>query len=113
MSVDVNGLAGAAVTISVGEPWDFESADGPNVLNGVVIGARSFLGSRTGLELSVTPFDDRQRVVSDLFAVNRHEGYDDLPASLATGKMVHVNLIDPQGRHVLTGGMTVTGIVGR
>ena len=52
-------LVGRQVTVSVGEPWDFESPDGQGVLNGrivgIAMGKESDLRSQS-LRIQVTPF---------------------------------------------------------
>lgn len=52
-------LVGRLVSISVGEPWDFEGPDGPNALNGRITAVgqdeASDLGSQW-VEVEVTPF---------------------------------------------------------
>jgi hypothetical protein len=90
-------LAGQRVRISVGEPWDFESVDGPGVLAGRIVrvfhdsdGAGSRLGS---IEVEVTPFESEEGVrITRLTASQRYADETTMVEQLAAGEVAPANL---------------------
>lgn len=88
-------LVGRAVRVSVGEPWDFESADGPNALSGTVESVDLKGGDRAGQEvvLAVTPFRSKEgATVRRLRAVARYEDEEGIVEHLLRGEDAEVNL---------------------
>jgi hypothetical protein len=91
-------LLGQEVTISVGEPWDFESPDGENVLKGRVIEVLGAAGDgrEQRIRLEVTPFEapaaKTGRTVTHLVAERRHRDTPSVVEAIATGGRAVVNL---------------------
>ncbi len=88
-------LVGRRVAISVGEPWDFESADGAGTLNGEI--ARIAPGDgdndRYSIEVEVTPFESKEGVtVSRLRAYQRYEDETGILEQVAAGEVAPANL---------------------
>jgi len=83
------------VVISVGEPWDFESAAGAGTLNGEI--ARIAPGDgdndRYSIEVEVTPFESKEGVtVSRLRASQRYEDETGILEQVAAGEVAPANL---------------------
>lgn len=107
-------LVGKTVLISVGEPWDFESPDGDNVLRGRIRTVRpgeepgEAAGSLAGeeIELEVTPFSAKGGEVAWLLARARYSDQKGIIERLASGLDAEVNLhYDvPEGAGHLIGG---------
>ena len=89
-------LTGRRVEISVGEPWDFESPDGPNVLRGRIVEALSGASGEPGsqrLRIEVTPFQTGSgRHVRWLVARRRYSDRSGLIEQVATGEDADANL---------------------
>lgn len=92
-------LVGQRVRISVGEPWDFESADGPGALGGWivrVVHAADETGSaeRPGaIELEVTPFESKEGVrITKLTASQRYLDKTTMVEQVAAGEAAPANL---------------------
>jgi len=115
-------LAGKRVSISVGEPWDFESPDGQNVLRGKIVAVRRNPEAPHGQEvlLAVTPFTARTgHTVDRLVARARYEDEIGMVEHLARGEDAEANLSyseqvpegerDPRGTPKLIGGFRLQG----
>jgi hypothetical protein len=115
-------LAGRPVSISVGEPWDFESPDGQNVLRGEIVAVRENPAAPHGQEvlLAVTPFTARTgHAVDRLVARARYEDEVGIVEHLARGQDAEANLSyseqipegerDPKGTPKLVGGFRLQG----
>jgi hypothetical protein len=88
-------LVGRRVAISVGEPWDFESADGLGALNGKIARVAPGDGDegRQIIEVEVTPFESREGVtVSRLRARQRYEDETGIVEQVAAGEVAPANL---------------------
>lgn len=90
-------LAGQRVRISVGEPWNFESADGPGALAGRIVRVvheADGAGSRPGsIELEVTPFESKEGVrITRLAASQRYADETTMVEQLAAGETAPANL---------------------
>ncbi len=112
-------LAGRAVTISVGEPWNFESPDGENTLRGRILGAFTDEADSQSLEIEVTPFlAEGGREIDRLVARVRYEDSKGIIEHLAAGEDAEVNLDywaqipeeerDPHSSPFLIGGVRLT-----
>lgn len=110
-------LVGRKVEISVGEPWDFSSADGENVLKGRIIDVRFDSNKPASQEvlIEVTPFKAKEGVsVEWLVATRRYRDSTTMVAHLAAGEAAEVNFgygeqipegkEDPKGSPFLIGG---------
>lgn len=88
-------LTGQEVVIGVGEPWNFESSDGPGRLRGKVVevhGADEGTG-RQSIVIEVTPFDSQEGVrVEKLVATRRYEDETSIIDQLAAGERAPANL---------------------
>lgn len=89
-------LAGRTVTISVGEPWDFASPDGENILRGRIAGVSNEEADKSEsgrVYVDVTPFEAEAGIkVSRLAATARHRDGRSLVELLAVGEEAAVNL---------------------
>lgn len=112
-------LTGRAVTISVGEPWDFESPDGENTLRGRIVEVFPVGKDSQGVEMEVTPFVvERGREVDRLVARARYEDTTGILEHLAAGEDAEANLDysaqipeedrDPDSSPFLIGGVRLT-----
>jgi len=88
-------LTGRRVEISVGEPWDFESPDGPNALRGHIV---EVLPGETGkprsqcLRIEVTPFEIKSgQLVRWLTASRRYADPSGIIEQIATGEDADAN----------------------
>ena len=107
-------LKGRAVVIAVGEPCDFESADGKNVLQRRVAEVRTADvpgGGEVGME--VAPFRDRGgEVVDRLVGRARYDDGKNVVEALADGDAPDLNLFyqttEGRGGHLI-GGVEVPG----
>ena len=89
-------LVGRQVTVSVGEPWDFESTDGQGILNGRIIGVATGkegdLRSQS-LRIEVTPFAAAgSRRVTHLTATRRYADPAGIIEQVAAGEIAPANL---------------------
>lgn len=87
-------LVGREVKISIGEPWDFSSPDGDNVLEGRIEAVRPIgdLGDQE-VHLAVTPFlSEEGRTIDRLVARRRHKVSTGIIEQLAAGGDAEANL---------------------
>ncbi len=114
-------LSGRVVTISVGEPWDFTSPDGENILTGRIANVFGDEGKSDTqqVEIEVTPFEaEHGREVTRLVASARYEDAKGIIEHLAAGGDTEVNLSyadqspeeerDPKVSPFLIGGIRLT-----
>ena len=91
----VDDLTGRKVVVSIGEPWDFASEDGDNVLFGKIVSA-SEPGTAVRdqrVELAVTPFTAPENSQVDrLVAVGRYRDETGIVEHLLAGSAIEVNL---------------------
>lgn len=91
-----NLLAGLAVRIEVGEPWDFASPDGENVLEGKIVEASREVPDDPRSErvvIAVTPFAGKGgRKIDHLTARRRYKEPTGIVERLAAGEWADVNL---------------------
>lgn len=73
---------------SVGEPWDFSSSDGDNIILGVITKISS---DGRELTISTAPFQIKEITYSDLKIRARYETDRDLIRFLLLGKNVPIN----------------------
>lgn len=110
-------LTGCEVAVSVGEPWDFSSADGDNVLRGriEVVRTNPEAPHQQEIVLSVTPFEARTgHRIERLTAWGRYVEDTGIVERIAAGEDAEVNLLyddqvpeaerDPKGTPKLIGG---------
>lgn len=110
-------LTGRAVEVSVGEPWDFTSADGDNVLRGSIEAVRSNPEAphQQEIVLKVTPFEARTgHRIERLTAWARYVEDTGIVEHIAAGEDAEVNLLyddqvpeaerDPKATPKLIGG---------
>lgn len=115
-------LVGRPVSISVGEPWDFESPDGQNALGGEILEIRENREAPHSQEvlLAMTPFAARTgHTVDRLVARARYKDEVGIVEHLARGRTAEANLIysgqvpegerDPGGTPKLIGGVRLAG----
>lgn len=63
---------GARVSISVGEPWDFDSPDGENRVNGKIVKISFHSTGPEVIEIKTTPFNWEGSIISQLFCSTRY-----------------------------------------
>ena len=115
-------LVGRPVSISVGEPWDFEGLDGPNVLKGEILAIRENREVPHNQEvlLAVTLFSIRTgHTVDRLVARARYRDEVGIVEHVARGHDAEANLIyseqvpegerGPGGTPKLIGGVRLAG----
>lgn len=89
-------LVGSEVFVSVGEPWDFKSADGEGMVNGRVVKVEYGDPSDTRTQrvrLAVTPFEvEGGYTINYLTAHRRYADATGIIEQLASGEDVDVNL---------------------
>ena len=116
-------LVGRSVSISVGEPWDFEGPDGPNALKGEILAIRENPEAPHSQEvlLSVTPFGVRTgHTVDRLVARARYRDDEvgivehlargqDAEANLSFSEQVPEGERDPRSTPKLIGGVRLAG----
>ena len=85
-------LLGRSLLASIGEPWDFTSAAGDNLLKGKVVETSDSDEATAWILCEVSPFTEGERVISQVVAVRRYEG-DDLIERLGSSEPVGVNLL--------------------
>lgn len=91
----IEDLIGSKVVVSVGEPWDFDSEDGQNVLFGEITAASEpYIPVRDQrVEVAVTPFTARDGSNVDyLVAVSRYQDDVGIVEYLLAGSAIEVNL---------------------
>ena len=93
-------LINKKVSISVGEPWDFVSDAGKNVLEGSV-SLVSDENDTEWLRCDVSPFVFEKNTITSVIAVNRYA--DQSFKSLLQGKKITSNfLYEPTGKELNT-----------
>jgi hypothetical protein len=78
---------------SIGEPWDFSSSVGANRLEGVILNIIRAKEGQPVIHCAVSPFDVFGVKVSEIVAVNRYVGSQDVEAVLSAGKAATMNFI--------------------
>jgi hypothetical protein len=86
-------IIGREVIATVGEPWNFVSTAGPNVLRGRVCLASTSDTPRSWCLCDVSPFDGAIGKVAIVAAVHRYNGATPIPDALLRGDRVGVNLL--------------------
>ena len=90
-------LVGRAVVASIGEPWDFTSTAGDNVLVGHVTAVSPAAAPVEWIICEVSPFDEGSVAVSTVAAVRRYAGEEPIQQLRRRGE-AHVHLLyDPAG----------------
>ncbi len=98
-----NVLLGRQFEASIGEPWDFVSKAGQNVLTGTLVSLSTQLRPDLRLLLDVAPFTYSGIEVRQVFASNRYEpDTEDLLAALADGKSLHMNMGFHKSGHIIS-----------
>jgi len=96
-SPDPTTLVGRMIVASIGEPWDFRSAAGDNLLTGRVVAVSAPDESVEWLLCDVSPFMIGTQTVSTVAAVRRYADEEPLQQLHARGT-THANLLyDPSG----------------
>lgn len=116
-------LVGRRVSISVGEPWDFASEDGDNILNGEIVGVEASMepgeSEKQKVRLAVTPFTARTghriehltahaRYVEDVGIIERLARGEDAEVNLSYVDQVPEDERDPRGSPKLVGGFRLS-----
>ena len=97
LSPDATTLVGRAITASIGEPWDFRSAAGDNVLTGRIVATSAPGEPVEWLLCEVSPFMAGAQTVSTVAAVRRYANEEPL-RQLQAHSSTHANLLyDPSG----------------
>jgi hypothetical protein len=90
-------LVGRTVVASIGEPWDFTSTAGDNVLTGRITAVSPASEPVEWISCEVSPFDVGGVAVSTVAAVRRYAGEEPIPQVQRRGE-AHVHLLyDPTG----------------
>ncbi len=90
-------LLGCSVSISVSEPWDFQSSVGANVLGGVVERISPMGAESPWILCRVDPFARASKEIRYVVAVDRYK-HAKQHAALALGRSVPMNfLFDGEG----------------
>ncbi len=93
MSNHIVDLIGKSFHVSIGEPWDFESNAGQNLMKGRI---REIVFDQTGSPLilcEVIPFSSSGRSISSIVAVNRYQNTQDVIESLRLSGSAGLNFI--------------------
>ena len=69
-------LIGKKVELSIGEPWDFQSPDGENILLGVIRGVSKSEAKRSWVYIETTKFNVDKIEIGQLIGNNRSRGDD-------------------------------------
>lgn len=96
-SPDAIALVGRPIVVSVGEPWDFRSTAGDNLLTGQVVEASAPNESAEWLLCEVSPFTVGSRSVSTVAVVRRYAGEEPWRQLHAGGTTYANVLYDPTG----------------
>jgi hypothetical protein len=80
------------ITVSVGEPWDFESKSGQNRLTGNIVHVVFDQESNPLLVCKVSTFLINKKNIDFVVAVNRYSTTQNLLENLGTGKPIGVNM---------------------
>lgn len=86
---------GHEVTVSVGEPWDFESTDGQGRLEGRIVAVSDTEQERRDqwVRIEVTHFEAEDgSTITNLTATRRHVGETGIIEQIARGESADVNL---------------------
>jgi hypothetical protein len=102
-SPDATALVGRAIVVSVGEPWDFRSTAGDNLLTGRVVEASAPNESAEWLLCEVSPFTIDSRTVSTVAVVRRYAGEEPWRQLQAGGTTYANVLYDPTGAALTPG----------
>lgn len=101
-----DSLGGTEVLGSVGEPWDFESDAGPNVIAGKVEAVSPAADSSGWILCRVKPFVHSGGAVDQVVAVLRYRSTDNF-GDLCAGKRIGVNFVFEPGLALATEGDVV------
>lgn len=93
MSNLTSGLEGRRFSASIGEPWDFVSAAGANRLEGNVLMVALSKDGQPALLCRVSPFKYSLAEISQVIAVNRYVGSQDILTTLHTGQLATMNFV--------------------
>lgn len=97
-SFDPSQLIGREITASVGEPWDFTSEAGDNILRGRVTEISGDSDEAEWIICEVSPFLEKEAKISTVAAVERYSSKAGLIQELCDAKKVGANLLyDPEG----------------
>jgi hypothetical protein len=97
MIVDPSGLVGRGIVASVGEPWDFTSTAGDNVLVGRIVEVSPSTGPAEWLICEVSPFSVGGVTISTVAAVRRYAGEEPIQQLQRRGEAQVQLLFDPAG----------------
>jgi len=100
-SLSRNSLINRTFEASIGEPWDFESSAGENILVGT-ISALSPENFGEWLLLEVKPFKYKEAEIRQVLGINRYKTNQVLFANLMAGKKVTLNFMFPKDGHAIT-----------
>jgi hypothetical protein len=100
-SPSANALVGRAITASIGEPWDFRSAAGDNLLTGHIAATSAPGESVAWLICEVSQFIADGQTIVTVAAVRRHAGEEPV-AALAAGRTTSAQLLYDRSGVTLT-----------
>ena len=101
-------LVGRSVRVSVGEPWDFVSPDGANLILGIILEIQRGFPVKTKIVISVTEFEFKGSLENMLIATSRYVGVD-VVKSLLRGRSITVNMIGVASSIGMIGGVEIAG----
>lgn len=122
-------LVGSRISVSVGEPWDFESSAGMNRLEGSIISAFLVDSKKPCVLCEVSEFVHDGKTVGQIAVVSRYWKTENLITDLIDGKRVTVHMFfaidggtvdalnareyvdNPKRAHFLIGSMQLAGKV--
>jgi len=90
-------LIGKSFTASIGEPWDFTSTAGKNLLAGQIVDVIEDV-----LLCDVSPFEDKGVMIDQVVAVNRYIGSQDFLDSVLNKENTTANLMYAYDGHRFT-----------
>jgi hypothetical protein len=93
MSNPINRIAGKTVTGSVGEPWDFHSADGNNCFFGKVLSVEHNHNGEQVLLCLISSFQHLDRVVKTVVASPRYKSKIGISGELLEGNRLDCNFL--------------------
>jgi hypothetical protein len=100
-SPSVGPLVGRAIAASIGEPWDFSSAAGDNLLTGRIAAVSAPDDAVGWLICDVSPFVADGQTISTVAAVRRYAGEEPM-AALVTAQTAYAQLLYDRSGVALT-----------
>lgn len=89
----IDSLIGRRFTASIGEPWNFVSSIGKNLLEGEICGISLSANNQPRLLCNVSKFEVSGKAISQVLAVNRYIGSQDIFNAILSKQGATVNIL--------------------